>query len=123
MPLLRRRTSKLERQNSSPPFYGFDSSERNNYAERLLEHVISKDVMSDNGDGDVISNNNWEDAALKKKLQEQADLEFAKKLQAELNSDGYGRYSTRQGFARNKRNSSRQVTIDEIIKSQCKVGL
>lgn len=110
MPLLQRKTSKLEVQSSSPPCYGFDSSERNNgYVDRLLKHVISKDSDS----SDVV-----ESEALKRKLQEEADLEFAKKLQAELNSN---RYSTRQGFAR--RNTSRQVTIDEIIKSQCKVGL
>lgn len=87
VPSLSRRPSKLEEKNKaiSPPFYGFEG----NY---------------------LISNNN-----LEKRLQEEADLEFAKKLQEELN--GYGRYSTRQGCAK------KQVTIDEIIKAQCKVGL
>lgn len=114
MPQLQRRTSKLEKRDLSPPCYGFDSSERNSCVDRLLEHVISKDVMFSS------DNNNWESDALKKKLQVEADLEFAKKLQAELNRDGYGRYSTRQrqGYAKKK-----QVTIDEIIKAQCKVGL
>lgn len=95
--LLRRRPSKLkERRVTSPPFYGFETSVVNNFVT-------------------VNMNNNWERDDLKKKkqLQEEADLEFAKKLQAELN--GYGRYSTRQGCAK------RQVTIDEMIKGQYKV--
>lgn len=94
VPLLRPRTSKLEKKIPvSPPFYGFAAND-------------SSYISTSNG--------GWGDT-LKKHLQEEADWEFAKKLQEELN--GCGRYSTRQGCAK------KQVTIDEIIKAQCKVGL
>lgn len=121
VPLLQRRTSKLARQNS-PPFYGFDSKESK--CANRLEDVIQKGVSANDCKvANTVISNKWESEALKKKLQEAADLEFAKKLQAELNSDGYGRYSTRQGYGRNRRNLNRQVTLDEIVKSHCKVSL
>lgn len=99
---LKQQSKKL----TSPPCYGFSANNASSYFDKHCELV----------------NNNWESMAEqqqgeleKKRQQEQADLEFAKKLQVELN--GYGRYTTRLGC------NKRQLTLDELIKAQCRIGL
>lgn len=101
-----RRPSKQQqsKQSISPPCYGFSANNTSSYFDKHCEMV----------------NNNWEgmeeqEELEKKRQQEQADLEFAKKLQVELN--GYGRYTTRLGC------NKRQLTLDELIKAQCRIGL
>lgn len=97
---LRCRPSKLEQRPVSPPCYGFKANDVNDSFDR---HCV------------MINNNCESEEMQKKRMQEEADLEIAKKLQVELNE--YSRYTTRQGCAK------RQLTLDELIKAQCKIGL
>lgn len=58
-----------------------------------------------------------EDEKSKKLLQEMADLEFAKKLQDELNRSAHYTRSSRRTIS----SSKRQTTLDEIIKTPYRV--
>lgn len=103
VPVLQRRNSKLEKLAASPPFFGFDATEKN---------------MKINGFSNILTSSkgrNGDNEALQRLAQEKEDLEFAKKLQEEFNRNSTGRYLTRQGCNRSKTNSSRQVTLDEMI--------
>lgn len=109
--------TKNDEERESPAFLGFSENEINTRLKikRLIngQNVCSKSVCD-----------NLEDDEIRRKLkQEQDDLEFAKKLQEELNRTDMNRYSTRFSITRNKKKSSRQITLDEIIKPNCQVNI
>ncbi|KAJ8915628.1 hypothetical protein NQ315_003412 [Exocentrus adspersus] len=91
--------------NMSPPFLGFE----NNFDSDTTSKATNNNT---NGVSDIV-----DDEHSKRLLQEMADLEFAKKLQEELNRDAHNTRSSR----RNTRNSKRQTTLDEIMKTPYRV--
>lgn len=103
VPVLQRRNSKLEKTAVSPPFLGFETKDRKINGFKVGSNGAKELPLI--GENDI----------MKKVIQEREDLEFAKKLQEELNRSNMGRYSTRQGCNRSTRNSNRQVTLDEMI--------
>lgn len=104
VPVLQRRMSKLEKPDGSPPFYGFDSTK--------IEKIENGCLQKHTENSEIV----------KKMLQEKEDLAYAKKLQQELNSN-LGRYSTRHSYKNGRKSLlNRQLTLDEIIASQCKVN-
>nr|XP_023021614.1 E3 ubiquitin-protein ligase RNF168-like [Leptinotarsa decemlineata] len=102
--LFGRKTVNNVKNEDSPPFYGF---ERDCEVKKL---EVTNNIRKN---GTV---HEMEDSATRKLLQEKADLEFAKKLQEELNR---GVHNTRS--SRNVGRSKRQTTLDEMIKSPYRV--
>lgn len=96
----------------SPPFYGFDNSCKKN-TEKTNERIL--DTQKTCFKHDVRKNGNlWtEDESYKQRLlQEQADLELAKKLQEQF--DNYAHY-TRSSRKVRRGNIRRQTTLEEIL--------
>lgn len=118
---------------TSPPFLGFDNSVVNMNKERVCDkETISsnhfkpttaekgneKDKLQMNMEKQTSANNVRKNGTLtkdelfRKRLQEQKDLELAKKLQAEF--DSY-MHNTRSSRKVGKNNIRRQTTLDEIL--------
>lgn len=108
VPLLQRRTSKLELYGESPPFHGFERDAKTHC--KVTEALCDKNL---NFSKSVTIRDN----DLMKRIQEKQDLEFAKRLQQELNC----RYSTRH-VHNNRKNSARQSTLEEVLKSHCRAS-
>lgn len=127
----------FEDRRESPPFYGFDNSKKYSTNETIEcetgnHKSINKKNMKDiktnkteidqNGDTDDIriNGNLWiEDESYQHRLlQEQADLEFAKKLQEEY--DRYAHY-TRSSRKIGRGSRHRQTTLDHIFTGTYKV--
>ncbi|GJQ67113.1 hypothetical protein Trydic_g8043 [Trypoxylus dichotomus] len=89
----------------SPPCHGFEPVERRNLH---CDVKVSNSVLSE------------EERLVQKKMQEASDLEFAKKLQEELNK---GRYTTRSSITHTDKfyKKHRQMKLDEIIKCRNKI--
>lgn len=89
---------------SSPPFLGF---------EKISDSKDSNSNITNNKNSIIEI---MEDEKSKKLLQEMADLEFAKKLQDELNRSAHYTRSSRRSIG-----SKRQATLDEIMKTPYRV--
>ncbi|XP_018580012.1 E3 ubiquitin-protein ligase RNF169-like [Anoplophora glabripennis] len=89
---------------SSPPFLGF---------EKISDSKDSNSNITNNKNSIIEI---MEEEKSKKLLQEMADLEFAKKLQDELNRTAHYTRSSRRRIG-----SKRQATLDEIIKTPYRV--
>lgn len=86
-------------ENTSPPFFGFENPENKPSKIKSTHETKVNGVCKTSED-------------LTKKLQqEQADLEFAKKLQEEFNRTAYKRSTRRTAIV-----TSRQTTLDEMIR-------
>ncbi|KAG5883149.1 hypothetical protein JTB14_033400 [Gonioctena quinquepunctata] len=88
-----------------PVFYGFDNCTGKNTS------IVTNNIRQN---GTVCEK---EDETMKMLLQEKADLEFAKKLQEELNRSVHNTRSSRKSSGKSKR----QTTLDEMIKSPYRV--
>lgn len=89
----------------SPPFYGFDRTKKAN----------GNLVKNDRKNGRFVENLSKVTETNSKMDQERADLEFAKRLQEEINKGHYTRST------RNLRITKKQKTLDEMIKSPYRV--
>lgn len=123
----------------SPPFYGFDNSSRKDKKD-AAENDIQNNVCNDTNntdetkknDNNIQQNKNDKDIAIRrngtlwtedesyeqKLIQEQADLELAKKLQKEF--DQYAHY-TRSTRKVGRGSIHRQTTLDQILTGSYRV--
>lgn len=93
---------------SSPPFYGYDKLQSGPSLDNRKKNGALADVT-----GDMQS----------KLLQEQTDLEFAKKLQEELNRPVHNtRGSLRRETSSSFRIHKRQTTLDELLNTSYRIN-
>lgn len=129
------KVSQWEDQRESPPFYGFDNSEKYSINE-TIEYETENDERGkkkkiqdknsyklgrvQNSDNIRKNGNLWRENESRKQklLQEQADLELAKKLQEEY--DRYAHY-TRSSRKVGRGSIHRQTTLDQIFTGTYKV--